>query len=352
MAVRLGLVGCGAIGQKHLQALVHLDEGQLTATADSDPERAAAAALPFDAASFSSAHELFESGVVDAVVIATPSGLHADLAMEAMEQGLDVLVEKPLALSWEQAAALTQFADQAGLILAVTHFNRLLPAAAAVLEACRQGRLGRLLSGGVAIRWSRPAPYFQAAPWRGTRAMDGGMLFNQAVHALDLLVQCLGPAEEVFAYADTLTHAIEAEDIVAGTVRFASGALATVNVTTSVPDRNWEERITIVGETGLAVLGPQVTELATLRTAGGEEVEVVGRLRAAAPLPTWHSHWNALQDFVAAVETRTVPALAADTTLDALALIEALTRSGMTGRAVSLAEVTHPVPEEGGGSHG
>jgi UDP-N-acetyl-2-amino-2-deoxyglucuronate dehydrogenase len=340
MAVRLGLVGCGAIGQKHLQALAHLEGGELTATADTDLERATAAALPFDAAAFDSVPGLLASGLVDAVIVATPSGLHAELAMAALEQGLDVLVEKPLALSWRDGRSLVDFAVQAGLVLAVTHFNRLLPAPQAVLEACRNGRLGRLLSGGVAVRWSRPAAYFAAAPWRGTRAMDGGMLFNQAVHALDLLVQCFGPAAEVFAYADTLTHDIEAEDIVAGTVRFTSGALATVNVTTSVPERNWEERITVVGEQGLAVLGPVVTQLAVLRTDAGEDTDTMTRVRELPPAPSWSSHLAALEDFVAAVERRSTPTLAAASALDTLALVEALTRSGMTKQVVRVPEIT------------
>ena len=337
MAVRLGLVGCGAIGQKHLQALVHLDEGQLTATADSDPERAAAAALPFDAASFSSAHELFESGVVDAVVIATPSGLHADLAMEAMEQGLDVLVEKPLALSIEVARMLTQFAEDAGVILAVTHFNRLLAAPAELLSLVREGALGTLLSGGVAVRWARPQAYFDEASWRGTRALDGGMLFNQAVHALDLAVEVFGPAAEVFCYADTKTHAIESEDTVAASVRFRGGALVTVAATTSVPRVNLEERLTVVGSEGVAVLGPTAAELSVLRTADPDrDARVLAALAERPAAPTWASHQQALEDFLESVATRRPPTLSAASTLDALALVDALTRSAAERRPVSL----------------
>lgn len=341
--MRLGLIGCGKIGQKHLQALTHLSEASLVATADSDAERAEAAALPFDAKAYGSAEDLIHSGTVDAVIVATPSGLHPQLAMAAMEQGLDLLVEKPLALSFSEAESLTRFAEHAGLILGVTHFNRMLPAVERVMEAVHTDRLGRLLSGGVAVRWARPQAYYDEAAWRGTRTMDGGMLFNQAIHALDLAVQVFGPAAEAFGYRDTLTHEIEIEDTVAGAVKFRSGALLTVSVTTSVAQANLEERLTIVGTDGSAVLGPQISTLQVLRTEDPKLDEAVLReLSDLSPWPSWKSHLNALQDFVAAVESRAEPVLSARSSLDVLALVEALTQSGLRHQVVPVAEVAAP----------
>lgn len=342
MAVRLGLIGCGKIGQRHLQALTHLPEAVLVATADTDLARAEAAAVPFDARAFGSPEALIAAGGVDAVIVATPSGYHPDLAQLAMEQGLDVLVEKPLALSFARARELVEFAAKAGLVLATTHFNRMLPAVAQVLAAVRAGALGRLLSGGVAVRWARPQAYYDEAPWRGQRALDGGILFNQAIHALDLAVQVFGPAEEAFCYAATQTHRIEAEDLVAGSVRFRSGALVTVSATTSVPETNLEERLTIVGSEGVAVLGPEIHRLAVWRARGDPDDRAFVEAAAQAaeePWPRWKSHFNALRDFVTAVATRQPPELAAASALDALALVEALTRSGQTGRPVSVAEL-------------
>jgi UDP-N-acetyl-2-amino-2-deoxyglucuronate dehydrogenase len=340
MAVRLGLIGCGAIGQRHLQALKHLEGVELTATVDAEFERAQAAAVAFDATPMATTEDLYRSGLVEAVIIATPSGLHPDLAMGAMEQGLDVLVEKPLALSYGEAVELTRFAADAGVVLAVTHFNRMLPGPAAVAAAISEGRMGRLLSGGVDVRWARPQAYYDEAPWRGTRGMDGGVLFNQAIHALDLLVDFFGPARDAFAYGDTQTHHIEAEDVVTGSIRFESGALATVNVTTSVPEKNLEERVTVVGEEGVAVLGPQNSSLQALRTMNPEaDQDVLKALNGADPWPSWRSHYNALLDFLASVETRNPPALASGSTLDVLALVEALTRSAASGRPVAVQEL-------------
>jgi UDP-N-acetyl-2-amino-2-deoxyglucuronate dehydrogenase len=341
--VRLGLIGCGKIGQRHLQALAHLPEASLVATVDPDRERAAQAAVPFDAAAFDSTDAMLAAGQLDAVIVATPSGLHPPLAQLALEQGLDVLVEKPLALDWETAARLTQFAEDAGLVLAVTHFNRMLPAVARVLELVRDGYLGRLVSGGVAVRWCRPQAYYDEAPWRGTRGMDGGILFNQAVHALDLAVAAFGPAEEACAYLATQAHRIETEDTVAGAVRFRSGALVSVAATTAVPLRNLEERLTLVGTAGVAVLGPDIGHLAHLE---GPDPELDARVKAdVAALntqPGWRSHHNALLDFVRAVETRGAPALSARSTLDTLGLVEALTQAGLSGRAVAVPRLAEP----------
>ncbi len=339
MAMHVGLIGCGKIGQKHLQALARLPEAVLVATCDTSLERAEAAGVPFDATAYREPLDLLRHEGLDAVIVATPSGLHPEQAMAAMEQGLDVLVEKPLALSLDVARTLTQFAQDAGIILAVTHFNRLLAAPQKLLSLVRAGALGPLLSGGVAVRWARPQVYFDEAAWRGTRAMDGGMLFNQAVHALDLAVAVFGPAAEVFAYADTKTHAIEAEDVVAGTVRFRSGALMTVSATTSVPRTNLEERLTVVGADGVAVLGPTAGELAMLRTANpDQDAEVLRELAERPAEPTWASHRSALEDFLEAVATRQPPMLSAASTLDALALVDALTRSAQEHRVVVLEE--------------
>lgn len=206
--VRIGLIGCGRIGQKHLQALVHLEDAKLVATCDVELERAAGAAVAFDAEAYDDPARLLEREDLEAVVVATPSGTHPDLVRMALARGVHVLVEKPLALTYAQAKAVVDEAQAAGVLMAVTHFNRLLPAVARSLEAFHQGRMGRMVAGEVSVLWSRPQSYYDEAAWRGTRAMDGGVLFNQAIHALDVLLQFMGQPRAVQAYAATLTHRI------------------------------------------------------------------------------------------------------------------------------------------------
>ncbi|MBX5466127.1 MAG: Gfo/Idh/MocA family oxidoreductase [Firmicutes bacterium] len=337
--VRLALVGCGKIGQKHLQALVHLPEAALVATVDPDLEQAEAAAVAFDATPYADLEEALAAAPLEAAIIATPSGMHPELARRCLERDLHVLVEKPLALSYREAQAVVGLARRRNRVLAVTHFNRFLPAVSRMLEVCQSGRIGRILTAEVVVAWNRPQSYYEEAAWRGTRAMDGGILFNQAIHALDVLVQAAGPAETAFAWSDTLNHQIETEDALAGAVRFRSGALASVMATTTVARANLEERIAVIGEHGAVAVGPTPSQLLYWRIEGEDE-DAMRQAVAAAPSRTgWQSHWEALSDFVAAIRNQGVPALSGESALPVLALVEALTRSGRERRVVPLSEV-------------
>lgn len=337
--LRVALVGCGKIGQKHLQALVHTKSIELIATMDMEPEKAAAAAVAFDAAHYSDVDTLFRSHPeLDAVIVATPSGTHRRLVEAALDSHLHVLVEKPIALSSADAHAMVALARQRNRILAVTQFNRLLPTVTLALETFHEGRLGRLVEGGISVRWSRPQSYYDADPWRGSKAMDGGVLFNQAIHALDLLLQFAGPIQEVFAFAGTLTHEMECEDTVAGVLKAANGALLTVNATTSVAEANLEERITVVGSHGSLVLGPTVQEVEFWRVPDEDEDEIRQEVREAPARAGWQSHADALLDFEAAITNGRATRLAGDSTCAVIEVIEALLRSAETGQRIMLSQ--------------
>ncbi|MDA8192867.1 MAG: Gfo/Idh/MocA family oxidoreductase [Thermaerobacter sp.] len=337
--VRLALVGCGKIGQRHLQALVHQNRAALVATVDSERERAVAAAVAFDADAFETLEEMQHAVEVDAIILATPSGTHRALAEWALAAGLHVMVEKPLALSYRDAAAIVAAGQSAGRVVTATQFNRLLPAVAQAVAAYQRGQLGRVIEGAVALRWARPQSYYDAAAWRGTRSMDGGVLYNQAIHALDILLQFTGPAEEVFAFAGTLTHAIETEDTLVASIRFGSGALGTVTATTSVPDTNLEERVTVIGDKGVVVIGPTPQTISTWRIAGEDEDTVRDSLAALPARPGWQSHADALVDFTEAILGKIPARLDAASGLPVLAVIEAAMRSVDLRRPVRIDEV-------------
>jgi UDP-N-acetyl-2-amino-2-deoxyglucuronate dehydrogenase len=340
--LKLGLIGCGKIGQKHLQALVHQKDFFLVATMDTDMSRAEAAAVAFDAEAFNSASAMLARGALDAVIIATPSGSHKEMALQALEQGCHVLIEKPMTLCYQDAREILDQAAIKERLVAVTQFNRLLPAVSWMLQAVQEGRLGRLVNGGISVRWARPQSYYDEAPWRGTRAMDGGVLFNQAIHALDVLLQAMGPVEEVFADAGTLTHHIESEDTVAGTLRFVSGALASVAATTCVPMANLEERITVVGDGGVVVIGPTTNQIQVWRIDGEDEDEVRRDLSEMPARPGWQSHADALADFAQAIREKRTPVLSGESAVASVAVVEALVRSSLEHRPVTLREVMAP----------
>ncbi|MCY0897469.1 MAG: Gfo/Idh/MocA family oxidoreductase [Firmicutes bacterium] len=335
--LRLALVGCGKMGQKHLQALVHAPSLELVATADANEAQAQAAAVAFDAAWYADLDVLLRHHPdVDGIIIATPTGTHRSLVERALEAGAHVLVEKPLALSVEDAMAMVQLAKQRERVLAVTQFNRLLPTVSRAMQAFHQGHLGLIIEGGIYVRWARPQSYYDAAPWRGTRQMDGGVLFNQAIHALDVLLQFSGPIREVFAYSGTLTHAIEVEDTVAAVLRAENGGMYTVGATTSVANNNLEERIVLVGQQGSIVIGPTANQIEAWRVPGDDEDQVKDMLNRAPQRPGWQSHLDALADFERAVKWGLPSQLSGDSAIHTIQVVEALLHSAEVGQPVRL----------------
>ncbi|MCY0878260.1 MAG: Gfo/Idh/MocA family oxidoreductase [Firmicutes bacterium] len=335
--LRLALVGCGKMGQKHLQALVHAPSLELVATVDANESQAQAAAVAFDAAWYGNLDALLrDRPPVDGIIIATPTGTHRALVEEALHAGAHVLVEKPLALSRADAEAMVRLAKAKERVLAVTQFNRLLPVVSRALDVHRQGQLGTVIEGGIYVRWARPQSYYDAAPWRGTRQMDGGVLFNQAIHALDVLLQFTGPIRDVFAFSGTLTHQIEVEDTVAGVLRAEHGGLFTIAATTSVADNNLEERIVLVGQHGNIVIGPTANQVEVWRIPGEDEERVKETLNRAPQRPGWQSHLEALEDFERAIKWGLPSKLAGDSTIPAIAVVEALLHSAETGQPVRL----------------
>ncbi len=337
MGIRTVLIGCGKIGQRHLQALVHQKALELVACVDTNMEKAEAAAVAFDADAFNDTQSMLEQGEYDAAIIAAPSGLHRALAFQVINHNMHAMIEKPLALSYADAKAIVDLGREKRVSVVVTQFNRMLPTVRQLFAAYEDGRLGQLVNGGVSVRWSRPQSYYDEAPWRGTYAMDGGVLFNQAIHALDILVQMMGPVEEVYAQTATLTHDIEAEDTVAGTLRFVSGGVASLAATTCVPRSNLEERITVVGESGVVVIGPSVNQFQTWRVGTDDEDEVRQTILDLPARPSWQSHLDALKDFASAIQNKTTAELDASTSLEIIRVIEALMLSGREHRPIRIA---------------
>ncbi|MCY0880375.1 MAG: Gfo/Idh/MocA family oxidoreductase, partial [Firmicutes bacterium] len=334
--IRLGLLGCGKVGQKHLQALVHQKDFKLVATADIDLERAQAAAVAFDAQAYASLEDLLAGSAIDAIVIAVPSGLHRDLGEKALQARVHVMIEKPLTLRYADAHALVELSKKMQRQLAVTQFSRFIPAIADMMAAVHAGRLGQMVTGGITVHWARPQSYYEDAPWRGNYALDGGVLFDQALHALDVLVQTMGPVDEVFAATGALTHQDTVEDTAVGSLRFASGALATLSATTSVPQKNLEERVTVIGESGVIVIGPTLQQIQTWRVAGDNEENVCQMNEERPNRPSWQSHADALSDWAEAIYGIAPLALSAESTMETIAVAEALALSAQNGRPMKV----------------
>ncbi len=250
--LRVGVVGCGAMGQGHLGLWPKIPGARVTAVCDPVPDRAERAAGELNACCYTDLEEMLSSGRIDALDICTPSGLHADQGMAAVRHGIHVLCEKPLDLNVARADALIQACHDAHLTLGSIFQRRAYPGARRVAEAVEQGQMGRILSCSGYVKWWRPQSYYSTGGWRGTWALDGGVLANQAIHTLDHLCWLAGPVAEVeYACLQTAEHEIEAEDFALAVLRFESGARGVIEATTCcMPDLC--SRVEVFGTRGSA----------------------------------------------------------------------------------------------------
>jgi UDP-N-acetyl-2-amino-2-deoxyglucuronate dehydrogenase len=252
--LRVGIIGCGAMGQAHLGVWEKVSGACVSAVCDGNPQRADETARQTDAAPFTEIEAMAASGLIDAVDICTPSGLHADQGLIAARHNLHVLVEKPLDLNITKADRLIAECESRGLTLACIFQRRTFSGAQTVAKTIQEGGMGELLSCSAYIKWYRPQSYYDSAAWRGTWALDGGVLANQGIHALDQLVWFAGPVAEVeYACLSSAMHKMEAEDYAIAVLRFQSGARGVIEATTCCsPDLS--SRLELFGTRGSAAL--------------------------------------------------------------------------------------------------
>lgn len=323
--VRIGLVGCGAIGQAHLGVWADIPHAMVTAVCDSVESRAQSVAQSIGAGAFTDLQAMAASGQVDALDICTPSGLHARQGLVGAEHGLHVLCEKPLDLDVQAARELVAACERRGLKLGCVLQRRTFAGARQVAEDVHSGKLGRLLSVCAYVKWWRDQAYYDSSGWRGTRTLDGGVLANQGIHALDHLCWLAGRAMLVeYAFATTANHRMEAEDFLIAVVRFESGARGVIEATTcSNPPLC--SRIEIVGTEGAAAFDD--AEVVQYGYGGMDRADVVreqsARLggRAEAMAISMEGHRAVLSDFAKAILEDRQPLISGR---EALVSVEAL----------------------------
>lgn len=254
--VRIALVGCGRIAQKHFEAIrAHHELLELVAVCDVNAAVLAAAAAGNGVRAFDSLSALLANSNADVVVLCTPSGLHPAQTIQVAAAGRHVITEKPMATRWADGKHMVEACDAAGVRLFVVKQNRRNATLQLLKRAVEQKRFGRIYMVTVNVFWTRPQSYYDGAKWRGTWEFDGGALMNQASHYVDLLDWLIGPVESVQAYTATLARDIQVEDTAVVGVRWRSGALGSMNVTMLTYPRNYEGSITVLGETGTVRLG-------------------------------------------------------------------------------------------------
>ena len=254
--IRFALVGCGRISGNHFDALDrHKDRAELVAVCDIDPEALAKAEARTKAPGFRTLDALLAGSDPDIVILSTPSGVHADEAIQVAASGRHVMTEKPMATRWRDGKRMVQACDQAGVHLFVVKQNRRNATLQLLKRAVEKKRFGRIYMVNINVFWTRPQSYYDSAAWRGTWEFDGGAFMNQASHYVDLLDWLIGPVESVQAYTATLARNIQVEDTGVVSIRWRTGALGSMNVTMLTYPKNLEGSITIIGEKGTVRIG-------------------------------------------------------------------------------------------------
>lgn len=323
--VRFGVVGVGTIGRQHVARLASgRAPTELVAVADAsrDAAREVAAEHGIQAADVDA---VLARDDVDAVVIATPSGLHAEVAVAALDAGKHVLLEKPIDVTVDAADRILAAQERSGRVLTVVSQRRFLPVYGFLRDAVRFGALGSITSATVEIALWRSQEYYDSGAWRGTWALDGGgALMNQGVHLVDMVLWLLGDVEEVSAYGGLLAHEdVEVEDTIAVTARFAGGALLTFLASTTAYG-DLPIRLAVMGDGGSAV------------TVGGELTHFVS-WQGTEPPPFAETDMalDELADFVGAIRDGRPPLVTGRQARAAVAFIEAAYESMRTGKPVT-----------------
>jgi predicted dehydrogenase len=336
MTINFALIGCGRVAPRHAQSYAQLREARLVAVADVRANRAQRFAQEYDATPYTDYHTLLGRADVDAVSICVPSGLHAQVAIDALNAGKHVLVEKPIALSLADADRMIAVARAHCLYLGVVLQNRYNSPMQQLRRLVDAGGLGRLYLGNACVRWYRPQSYYED-DWHGTWAMDGGALMNQSIHHIDALQWLMGPVQSVQAYSATLAHQMEAEDVGVAVLRFASGALGTVEGSTLTWPQNLEGSVAIFGEHGSVQVGGTALNRITLWKVRGQleqEAEILTSQRVDPPSVYGYSHREVIRDFARAVIDGREPGTPGEEARKSLALVLAIYEAAATGREV------------------
>ena len=256
-SINFAIVGCGRIAQRHAE---HISKrGKLVAVCDIVQEKAVQLAADYGTKAYTNfADMLANEKDIDVIAVCSPNGLHAQHSIDGLKAGFHVLCEKPMGLTVKECGEMIQTAERANKRLFAIKQNRYNPPVAAVKDLIDTGKLGNVLSVQLSCFWNRNTDYY-ANSWKGTKDLDGGTLFTQFSHFIDLLYWLIGDVEDVAAYMGNFAHQgiIEFEDTGVVILKFTNGAIGTVNYTVNSYDKNMEGSLTIFGDKGTIKIGGQ-----------------------------------------------------------------------------------------------
>lgn len=340
------LIGCGRIAVNHVKAVVN-NNLELVAACDLELSNID---LLFDKTEFLDRDRVIryddykkmieEHPEIELVAIATSSGVHAEIALYCIDHGINVIIEKPMAMSMKDADEIVKRSEEKHVVVSACHQNRFNLAVQKTRRAIEEGRFGQMSHGSIHVRWNRNQAYYDQAKWRGTWAEDGGCLMNQCIHGVDLLRWMMGnEVDEVYGVTkQQFHHYLEAEDVGMAVVKFKNGAIGTIEGTVNVYPKNLEETLYLFGEKGTVKIGGTSTnniDVWDFANECAEDQENKG-LKEQTSNVYGNGHTSLYADVIDAVKTGRHAYVDAVAGRNALEMILAIYKSVKTGMPVKL----------------
>ncbi len=344
--MKYALIGCGRIAVNHMKAAIN-NNLEIVAVCDVLPEKMDAILEKYDLQNEKSIKKytdykqmIQENQDLQLVSIATESGIHAEIALFCIDNSINVIIEKPMAMNMDDANEIIRRSEANNVKVSACHQNRFNIAIQKMRKAVESGRFGRISHGSIHVRWNRNIEYYKQAPWRGTWAQDGGALMNQCIHGIDLLRWMLGD-EVVEVYGATrqqFHNYLEAEDVGMAVLKFKSGAIATIEGTTNVYPKNLEETLYMFGEKGTVKIGGTSTnniDVWDFEDETEEDQKNKGMKEQTSNV-YGNGHTSLFADVMDAIENDRKPYVDAVAGRNALEIVLSIYKSQKTGEPVKL----------------
>lgn len=342
--MKYAIIGCGRISPNHIAAALD-NKLNVVSLCDIEKERISDLMSNFQLSEstrqYTDYKEMLRVEKPELVAVCTESGKHGEIALDCLDAGANLIIEKPIALSLKDADQIISRARQKNLKVSACHQNRFNKSVQKIREALENKRFGNLMYATAHIRWNRGESYYRQAPWRGTWAQDGGALMNQCIHNIDLLRWMMGDEiTEVVGMTDNLCHDyIEAEDLGIALIRFANGGYGIVEGTTNIFPQNLEETLYIFGEKGTVKAGGKSVNLIEewqFSDSLEDSTEVISRYNEDPPNVYGFGHKPLYADVIDAINNDRQPYVTAVHGRNALELVLAIYQSAEAGLPVKL----------------
>lgn len=342
--MKYALIGCGRIATNHVKAVLNncLD---FVAACDIEPANIETLLIKHNLqndksiARYADYKKMIEEHPdLELIAIATSSGVHAEIALYCIDHRINVIIEKPMAMSMADAEEIIKRSTEKGVKVCACHQNRFNVAVQKTRKALEAGRFGKLSHGSIHVRWNRNKNYYEQASWRGTWAEDGGCLMNQCIHGIDLLIWMMGnEVDTVYGITRNQQHDyLEVEDIGMAVVTFKNGTVATIEGTTNVYPQNLEETLYLFGEKGTVKIGGKSTNnLDVWDFADETEADHANKgLEEATSNIYGNGHTSLYSDMIDAIKNNRAPYVDAVAGRNALEMILSIYKSMKTGEPV------------------